>query len=343
MGRAILFSWVVWIGDVYSRTLCHALCHAQPLAQYSPPSAAFGCQVVRHQVVHVMPPRSLRSRPSDASDTSAGSHSRGRAKLLQLAKRRPSPPRASESQGPSGRDAEDNVKALADAESCDSSAEEKESMSEAVFASEGESENDEGDEFKAKPDKVSKYVPIKKEKPKVLKMVVLTCKICGKSSKVVGSTNQTNPPRRCCSLNPPLRACFAELLMTRTTKELSLNFHSGNMPRPYFLLPSPNVQPYSCTPQVVKWSAILSGVGVDDKLIEIPDGPLCWPCACTCKVWPKEERLVINTPDLVGAASKWLLWLRMTYAPTSPNSMVVSLPVAYMLCNEPCVSNSHAW
>ena len=174
-------------------------------------------------------PRTLRRRPSDASDVSAGSHSRGRSRLQQLAKRRPSPPKPLTDQGPSV-EGEEMEKKLADMESLDSSEEEQESMGNVDSGSGNDSEDDdEDDEFKAKPDKISKYVPqAKKEKPKVLKMVVLSCKICGKSSKVV------------------------------------------------------------------KWSAFLSGVGVDDKLMEIPDGPLCWPCSLTCKVWPKEERSVIN-------------------------------------------------
>ena len=147
-------------------------------------------------------PRTLRRRSSDASDVSAGSRgsrARGRARLQQLvAKARPSPPKASSCQVVPVDDPEEIDKKLADAESHDSSEEEQESMGQVDSGSECDSEDDdEDDEFKAKPDKISKYVPQAKEKPKVLKMVVLTCKICGKSSKVVDTRNKTNPACRC--------------------------------------------------------------------------------------------------------------------------------------------------
>ena len=132
-------------------------------------------------------PRALQSHPSDASETSGGSLSRGRAKLQQLAaKRRDSsaPPLALQDEAQASKD-----KKLADAESNDSEgSDNNESQVEEVDSNAADTSG-EDNEFKPKHDKKSEREPSKQEMtkvpPKVLKMVVLHCAICGKSSKVL--------------------------------------------------------------------------------------------------------------------------------------------------------------
>ena len=141
-----------------------------------------------------MPPRALKHNISDASDSSAGSQSQGRTKVKQLAKinqrRRESsvPPIALKDQG--RQEPARQKKKLADAESNEDSDGPDESRSEEDVDSESGTEGDseqEEDEFKPKREKKTKQGVSQKdkEKPKVLKMVMLSCAICGKSSKVI--------------------------------------------------------------------------------------------------------------------------------------------------------------
>ena len=75
---------------------------------------------------------------------------------------------------------------LANAESEDDSMGEQ-SNDGVESGTEGDTEESE-DEFKAKREKKSKYSPNQQDqKPKVLKMIALTCKICKKSSKVIAA------------------------------------------------------------------------------------------------------------------------------------------------------------
>lgn len=59
----------------------------------------------------------------------------------------------------------------------------------------------------------------------------------------------------------------------------------------------------------MKWNAFLQGLDAHNRMIEIPDGPLCWPCGLTCKTWPKMDRLAC-----LKSQAWFPVWFRVVHA-----------------------------